>query len=177
MFRNYFTVAFRNLTANKAHSLINISGLAVGMAVSMLIGLWIWDELSYDRSIPQHDRIAMVVQNMTGNGTVNTGMSTSFPTANELRTRYGSNFKQVVIGSHTRRHVLSLDQKVIIQSGAWWEPGITSLLGLHMIHGAHTSLEAPDAILLSASTAKAYFGDADPVNKTMHIDKDMLVRV
>ncbi|HXB07155.1 MAG TPA: FtsX-like permease family protein [Puia sp.] len=177
MFRNYFKIALRNLTANKAHSIINISGLAVGMSVAMLIGLWIWDELSYDHSIPRHDRIALVMQNMTGNGTVNSWSGTPFPTANELRTRYGSNFKQVVIGSNTRRHVLSFDQKVIIQSGAWWEPGITDLLGLRMIHGAPNALDAPDAILLSASTAKAYFGDADPVNKTMHIDKDQLVRV
>src|SRR5258707_6299215 len=103
MLKNYFKIALRNLTANKAHSLINISGLAVGMAVAMLIGLWIWDELSYDRSIPQHDRIAMVMQNMTGNGTVNSWGSTPFPTANELRTRYGSNFKQVVIGTSARR--------------------------------------------------------------------------
>ncbi|HEY4337817.1 MAG TPA: ABC transporter permease [Puia sp.] len=177
MFRNYFKVAFRNLTANKAHSVINISGLAVGMSVAILIGLWIWDELSFDHSIPQHDHIAMVMQNMSGNGTINTGMGTPFPTANELRTRYGSDFKQVVIGSFPRRHVLSLDQKVITQSGAWYEPGITSVLGLQMIHGSLNSLDAPDAILLSATTAKAYFGDADPVNKTMHIDKDMLVRV
>jgi ABC-type antimicrobial peptide transport system permease subunit len=177
MLRNYFKVALRNLTANKTHSLLNISGLAVGMAVAMLIGLWIWDELSFDHSISQHDRIAMVMQNMTGNGTVNTGMGTPFPTANELRTRYGSNFKQVVIGSYARHHVLSFDQKVISQSGAWYEPGIAKVLGLKMIHGSLNSLDAPDAILLSASVAKAYFGDADPVNKTMHIDKDQLVRV
>jgi len=177
MLKNYFKVALRHLTANKAHSLINISGLAVGMAVAMLIGLWIWDELSYDHSIPQHDRIAVVAQNMLGNGVVNTGYGTPFPTADELRTRYGSDFKQVVIGSYTRRHVLNIDNKVIIQSGAWWEPGMADLLALKMIHGTRASLNSPEAILLSASVAKAYFGDADPVGKTMHIDKDMLVRV
>jgi len=177
MLKNYFKVALRNLTANKAHGLINISGLAVGMAVAMLIGLWIWDELSFDHSIPQHDRIAQVMQNMMDNGTVFTGRNTPFPTANELRTRYGSDFKQVVIGSRINRHVLSIDNKAITQSGGWWEPGISDLLGLKFIHGTHTALDAPDAILLSASVAKAYFGDADPVGKTMHIDKDMLVRV
>ncbi|HEY4111085.1 ABC transporter permease [Puia sp.] len=177
MIKNYFRIAVRNLTANKAHGIINISGLAVGMAVAMLIGLWIWDELSFDHSIPQHDRIAQVMQNMAGNGTIFTGGGTPFPTANELRTRYSNNFKQVVMGSRTSRHVLSIDNKVIIQSGAWWEPGLPDLLSLQMIHGTRDALKDPDAILLSASVAKVYFGDADPVGKAMHIDKDMLVRV
>ena len=177
MLKNYFKVALRNLTANKAHSLINISGLAVGMAVAMLIGLWIWDELSFDHSFPQHDRLAMVMQNMKWNGAVSTSRGTPFPTADELRTRYGSDFKRVVIGSRTNNHVLSVDNKVIIQSGGWWESGMSDLLDLQMIHGAREGLNSPEAILLSASIAKAYFGDADPVGKTMHIDKDMLVRV
>jgi putative ABC transport system permease protein len=177
MLKSFFKVALRNLTTNKAQSLINISGLAVGMAVAMLIGLWIWDEVSYDHSIPQHNRIAQVMQNMTGNGTIGTGSGTPFPTADELRTRYGSNFKQVVIGSRSFDHVLSIDNKVIVQTGAWWEPGIADLLGLKMIAGTRAGLAAPEAIFLSASIAKTYFGDADPIGQTMHIGKDMLVRV
>ncbi|HVU98362.1 MAG TPA: FtsX-like permease family protein [Puia sp.] len=177
MLKNYFKVALRNLTANKTHSLINVSGLAVGMAVALLIGFWIWDEVSYNRSIPQHDHIAQVMQNSVGNGTIFTGGNTPFPTADELRTRYGSDFSRVVIGSHINRHVLSIDNKVIIQSGGWWEPGMADLLGLKMVYGTHAALNAPEAILLSASVSKAYFGDTNPVGKTMHIDKDMLVRV
>jgi ABC-type antimicrobial peptide transport system permease subunit len=177
MIRNYFKVAFRSLTTNKTHSVINIAGLAVGMAVAMLIGLWIWDEISFDHSIPQHKKIAQVMQNMTGNGSVFTGGGTPFPTADELRSRYGSNFSKVVIGSNITRRVLTFENTVIIQSGAWWEPGIVDLLGLQIEKGSRSALDAPESILLSATVAKAYFGDSDPVGKTMHIDKDMLVRV
>jgi hypothetical protein len=49
MIRNYLKIAWRNLIKNKAHTFINVAGLSVGMAVAMLIGLWIWDELSYDK--------------------------------------------------------------------------------------------------------------------------------
>jgi putative ABC transport system permease protein len=72
MLRNYLRVAFRNLTRNRFSSAINIGGLAVGMSVAILIGLWVFDELSYDRSIPNHDRIAAVMQNQEISGSVQT---------------------------------------------------------------------------------------------------------
>ncbi|WP_310589203.1 ABC transporter permease [Dyadobacter sp. Leaf189] len=58
MIKNYFKIALRTLTKNKVYSFINISGLAMGMAVAMLIGLWIHDELSYDRYFKNYSRIA-----------------------------------------------------------------------------------------------------------------------
>jgi cytoskeletal protein RodZ len=57
---------------NKAHSLINIIGLSVGMAVAMSIGLWIWDELSFNKENPNYDRIAQVMQHNTINGEIGT---------------------------------------------------------------------------------------------------------
>ena len=63
MLKNYFRVAFRNLARNRFTTAINIGGLAIGMAVAILIGLWIYDELSYNHDIPQHERIASVMQN------------------------------------------------------------------------------------------------------------------
>jgi hypothetical protein len=62
MVRSYFKTAWRNLLKNKTTSLTNICGLAVGMAVAMLIGLWIWDELSFDNYHKNHDRIVQVMQ-------------------------------------------------------------------------------------------------------------------
>ncbi|HXB95942.1 MAG TPA: ABC transporter permease [Puia sp.] len=177
MLKNYLKTALRNLRANKGHSLINIGGLAVGMAVALLIGLWIWDELSFDRSNINHDHIARVMQNNTANGEVQTWGGVPFPTADELRNHYGSNFKAVVMGFGAQRHLLSDGKKPIIQTGGYWEPGAPDIFDLHMIRGTRASLKDPDAILLSASVAKAYFGDADPINQAIHIDKDMLARV
>ena len=57
MLRNYFKIAFRNLLKYKGYSFINIFGLATGMAVAMLIGLWVWDELSFNKNFKNHDRI------------------------------------------------------------------------------------------------------------------------
>ena len=61
MIKNYFKIAWRNLFKNKTSSFINISGLAVGMGVAMLIGLWIYDEMSFNRYHKNYDRIAQVM--------------------------------------------------------------------------------------------------------------------
>jgi len=77
MLKNYFKIAWRNLIKNKGYSAINIGGLAVGMAVAMLIAFWIYDELSYNKFHKNYDRIAQVMQNQTFNG--NKGTQSSIP--------------------------------------------------------------------------------------------------
>jgi len=72
MITNYLKLAWRNMVKNPSSSFINIGGLAVGMAVAMLIGLWIWDELSFDKYHQNYDKLAMVMQSETANGGITT---------------------------------------------------------------------------------------------------------
>src|SRR5882757_328739 len=99
MLKNYFKTAFRSLIKNKAHSFINIAGLSVGMGVALIIGLWIWDELSFDKQNPSYQHIAQVMQNNNLNGETGTWPTMPLPLAAELRQSYGSDFKSVVMGS------------------------------------------------------------------------------
>src|SRR4249919_1323139 len=99
MFKNYLKIAWRNLGKNKVSSFINIGGLAVGMAVAMLIGLWIYDELSFDKYHKNYNHIAQVMQHQTFNGKVYSDQSIPFPLAGELRNNYGSNFKYLAMAS------------------------------------------------------------------------------
>ena len=99
MIKNYLKVALRNLIKNKATAFINIGGLAVGMAVAILIGLWIWDELSFDKYHKNYNHVAMVMQNEIFNGTVNTGSAVSLPFDAELRKSYASDFKRIALSS------------------------------------------------------------------------------
>jgi putative ABC transport system permease protein len=177
MLKNFFKSALRNFSRDKSHSFINIAGLSVGMAVAIVIGLWIWDELSFDRYNTHYDRLARVMQNMSGNGEINSFGGTPFPLADELRSKYGSDFSQVVIGFPAREHILAFGEKMLAQSGAYFEPGAPEILDLTMLHGTKAALRDPDAIILSASVAKTYFGDTDPVNKTMKVDNEHVVRV
>jgi putative ABC transport system permease protein len=154
MFKNYFIVAWRNLIKNKMHSFINIAGLSVGMAVAMLIGFWIRDELSFDKYNPNYNSIAWVKQHLNHNGEIQTWESVPFPLAAELRKEYGNEFKEVVLGL-PNNNILSVDQKFINASGGHFEPGITRLLDLKMVRGSRDGLNDPSSILLSVSEAKA----------------------
>src|SRR5262245_60296378 len=72
MYRSYFKSALQNMLKNKMHAFINISGLAIGMAVAIIISLWIYDEVSFNKQFDNHARIGQVIQNVTNNGQVET---------------------------------------------------------------------------------------------------------
>jgi len=177
MLKNYLKTAWRNLLRNRASSFINISGLAIGMAVAVLIGLWIYDELSFNKNFKNHNRIAKVIQNVSNNGEVQTWMSVPYPLAEELRKNYGSDFKQVVLSTGINDHILSHDDKKLTKSGAFFEKNAPELFTMKMLRGNLNSLSDPSSIILSASSARAYFGNDDPLNKVMKIDNQMTVKV
>ena len=177
MFKNYLKISWRNLRRNKVYSLINITGLSAGMAVAIIIGLWIWDELSFDKYHTNYNRIAMVKQTLTNNGEVTTQSVVPYPLAEELRSKYGSNFKHVVLFDGPGAHSLSVGEKKLMKTGAYMEPAGPEMLSLKMLKGTRESLKEMSSILLSESAAKAYFGDEDPMNKAMKIDNRIDVQV
>lgn len=177
MIRNYFKISLRTLAKNKAYSFINISGLAMGMGVATLIGLWIYDELSFDRYFKNYDRIAQVWQHQTYNDQVNTQTAVPFPIGEELRRNYGADFKHVLMASWTSPHVLTVRDKKFSKSGIYIEPGAPDMLSLKMLKGTHAGLKDPYSIMLSESTAKAYFGDADPMDQPVKIDNNLTAKV
>jgi putative ABC transport system permease protein len=177
MLRNYLKIALRNLAKNKVYSFINIAGLATGMVVAMLIGLWIYDELSFDKYHQNYDRIAQVMQHQTYNGAIGTQTSVPFPIGAELRTSYGSDFKYVLMASWTGRHILTFGEKTFTKTGTFIEPQAPDMLTLKMLSGSRAGLKETASILLSESVAKAFFGETDPVGKLMKIDGDQAVKV
>src|SRR3712207_4784766 len=97
MIRNYLTTTFRNLVRNKAYSFINISGLAVGMTVTLLIGLWVWDELSFNTYHKNHDDIAQVWGGGTDpqSATIEGSFALQYPVGTTLQNNYPQYFKHV----------------------------------------------------------------------------------
>jgi putative ABC transport system permease protein len=178
MLKNYFTIAWRNLIKSKAYSAINIVGLATGMAVAILIGLWIWDELSFDRYHANHDRLAQVKTTQTFNGETGTGPAVAMPLGNELRTKYASDFEAVSMASWNGGHILGVGDKKISSEGMWVEPVFPSMFSLKMLKGnAATVLNDPSSIILSASVAKALFDNDDPLNKIVKLDNKENLKV
>ena len=177
MIKNYLTIAWRNLIKNRASSLINIGGLAVGMAVAMLIGLWIWDELSYNKNFKNYDRITQVMQNNMMNGQVGTGDATPWPMGDALHKEFGSDFKAITMATYNNGHILSYGDKKLNTGGTYFEPAALEMLSFNILKGSKNSLDDPSAIMLSASAAKAYFGDTDPMGKIMKVDNKLVVKV
>ncbi|MFD2963643.1 MULTISPECIES: ABC transporter permease [Olivibacter] len=177
MIKNYLKTAWRNLAKSKGYSAINIGGLAVGMAVVMLIGLWVYDELTFNTYHKNYDRIAQVMQHANFNGKIGTQTANPALMGLELRAKYGSDFKYVVQASWNFNPLLSIGDKRINQEGIYFEKDAPDMLSLHMLKGSRAGLHDPHSILLSASAAEALFGDEEPMGKTITLDRSQQVKV
>jgi len=178
MIKNYLKIAFRNLVKNKVSSFINIGGLTVGLAVALLTGLWIYDELSFNKYHHNYDRIAQV---MTRGNDQKEGPfannSVQYPLATELLTNYKENFKHIIRGSWVQDHILSAGDKKLSGKGQFTDAGAPEMFTLKMLKGNWSGLNDPYSIMLSASVAKALFGNADPMDQVVTIDNKTNVKV
>ncbi|MGN6418745.1 MAG: ABC transporter permease [Pseudobacter sp.] len=170
MYWNFFKTAWRNILANRTSSFINIAGLSVGMAIAMLIGLWIWEELSYNKSFKNYDRIAQVMQTVTLNGKVSTDKGNVMPLGAELRDKYNEDFTYVVLSSWTMNSLVAAGDKKINTQGNYMEEDAPEMLSLKMLAGTQKGFLRSSTVLLSESVASALFGKEDPIGKTIAID-------
>ncbi len=169
MFRNYLKIAWRNLLKNKAYSTINIGGLALGMAVTLIIGLWVQDELSYNSFYPNKDKIAQVFQSQTFNGQTGTGPAIPRPLEKALREGYGDNFNHLIMASWTNDLYLKYGENSLSRPGNYMEREAPELLNLQIIKGEKDGLREVNSIMLSESTATELFGSDNPIGKVVKV--------
>jgi putative ABC transport system permease protein len=179
MFRNYLTIAIRNLQKHRAHSFINIAGLAAGMAMALLIGLWIADEFSFDHYHSNHRRIVqvMVREEITGamrrrviasGYTSFAGYTISTALGPALRTGYHDIFQKTgMVTGYNQSSLLNVGDKAISVVGEWAQYTIPEIFTFHMVAGRAVALKDPSTVLISQSTAKALFGRTDPLGRTI----------
>lgn len=135
MFKNYFKTASRNAVKNRFTSLINIFGLAAGITVSLLVALWIYDELSFNKYFSNYKSIARVMKQQAADGIVSSGDGVPYPLLTELQTNYRDNFKYIVLTSWMGSHVLTYGDKTISQSGMYMQQDAVKMLTLKMAKG------------------------------------------
>ncbi|MDJ1486452.1 ABC transporter permease, partial [Cytophagaceae bacterium YF14B1] len=179
MLGSYLKIGLRNLVKNKVYSAINIGGLAVGMAVVILISLWINDELSFNRYHTHYDRIGMI-RNLSTNP--HTGLSQGsehqpIPMAEAIRHNYRHLFDKVVLAWSIQDYTLNFSGKNLKRAGEFIEPQAPAMLSLRMLKGSHSALADPHSVILSQTTAEAIFGTADPINQNLRIDNNLDVKV
>ncbi len=173
MFRNYFTIGWRTLLRNKGYSAINIGGLAAGMAVTILIAMWIFDEVSFNRSFENYDRIGHVMVH-NGGGTY---PSNPLPLAAELRTNYSEDFKRVAICNWPWDLSVVAGDKKFLEKGTFMEPEGAEIFSFNMIYGTRKALTEPNTLVVSESLSKKLFGDTDPVGQIVRLKNLVDVRV
>ena len=179
MFQNYLSVAVRNLRRHPAYSLINVAGLAIGMATCILILLYIQDELSYDRYHPHADRVYRIVDDIESGGqTVQTAgtptawgpaLKRDFPEIELLVRMRGTESAWLIDLGNT----IYYERKVI-----WAEPDLFNMFSVPLVAGDPvTALTEPYSMVISEDLAFKYFGAEDPIGKAVNLDNrwDFLV--
>jgi len=172
MFRNYLKIATRNLLRNKVFSAINIIGLALGIATCLIIMLFIYEELSYDRYNDKADRIVRVVFKASINdGKINEA-NVMPPTGQTLK----NEFPEVL--EVTRLYIKGLpaityqEKKFKENLFASVDPNFFQVFTLRFIKGdVKTALKEPNTVVVTKAFAKKYFGDADPIGKVISINE------
>jgi putative ABC transport system permease protein len=177
MLNHFLKMGLRNLFNKKAYSSINVVGLSLGMTVSILISLWIWDELSFNRFHQNYARIAQVMQNQNFNGDIQTWGTQAMQLGPELRKSYGGNFRYVIRASGIRAYTLMSEESILTRRGIFMEPAAPDMLSLKMLSGSRSGLNDPHSILISSSTAVALFGDENPMNRAIHLNNKLDVKV
>lgn len=177
MLKNYFKIAWRNLLKNKVYSSINVLGLALGMAVAILISLWMWDELSFDNYHRNYKTVAKVKITEVFSGHYTTQDAVAVPLAAELRTKYPNDIKRLALTSWNENFSIKAGDKSLSSVGVWTQPDLPEMLTIKMLKGSRSALQDPSSTLIAQSLAVALFGNADPINKTIRLNNKADVKV
>ncbi|RDC65594.1 ABC transporter permease [Adhaeribacter pallidiroseus] len=170
MFQNYFKTAWRHLLRNKGYSALNILGLGTGMAVALLIGLWVHHEYSYDKFLPDYERLYQVRRNFNSNGDILNFPTTSLALADALRNEIPE-IEYVAETDWMNAHGLKVDDKKIYLEGGQVNGDFLKMFRYPLVKGtAETVLQDPYSIVLTESTAQALFGNEDPLNQFVRFD-------
>ena len=176
MFKNFLKIALRTLWRSKDFSAINILGLSIGMAAAMLIGLWVNNELSYDRFYTNTDRIYQLYTRDSYGGSLQVWPRTSSLMAADLR----QNYAEVQDAARYRvvYFLVTHDDKNFNPGGAFADSGFLKIVSLPLLQGdPNTALNGDRNIVLTARLAKSLFGNEDPMGKIVRIDSADIFKV
>jgi ABC-type antimicrobial peptide transport system permease subunit len=167
MLKNYLRIAWRNLLKNRTSSIINIAGLATGMAIALIIGLWIADELSFNHYHTRHSRIAQGMVIQADKTDTYVGDVVSMPLGEALRTQYKDLFSKTALMCGGYDHLIAYGDKKLIAPGIWAQKELPEMFTFKMLSGSIASMDDPSTVLISQSLATALFGKEDPIHKTI----------
>ncbi|HVU58193.1 MAG TPA: ABC transporter permease [Puia sp.] len=173
MLKNYIRIAWRNLQKSRTSSFINIAGLATGMAIALIIGLWIYDELSFDHYHTRHSHIARgMVTQITPDETA-TDPTVSMPMGQAFKTQYSDLFTSVAHMSIPYDQLVAYDDKKLMANSAWADKELPEMFTFRMLKGSIAAAADPSTVLIAQSLATSLFGSADPINRSILIGNNL----
>ncbi len=179
MFKNYLLVAFRQLRKNRVHSFINIFGLATGMAIALVIGIWTIGEFAIDKSYPDHNRIVEIMQAQRPKGAAPNspitymGYTVSSALKPYLQKSYNDVLETTAMYTWPSDGLLINGDKSISRQGSWVDYTFPIIFGYHFLSGNAESLRDPNTALISRSAAIALFGNENAVGKTFNYNNKL----
>jgi putative ABC transport system permease protein len=172
MLKNYLKIALRNIGRHKGYSFINIAGLAIGMAVCILIVMFVRDELSYDTYHEHKDRIYRIERRwFAADGSVRGALCSVAPSFVPLLEEEFPEMEHVVRLLGSGDTLLTFGENNFVEERLYFaEQDIFEVFTIPMIKGnPETALKNPNSIVLSKSMVRKYFGDEDPMGKVMKV--------
>jgi len=177
MFSNYFKVAWRNLFRNKGFSVTNLLGLSIGMTCSILILLWVQDELNFNKSQKNYKQIYQVMANRDFNNEIFTDPNMVLPLAQSIKNEIPQ-VKNAVVTTYPSPINIAYKDLILKKTGLTASDQFFNLFTVEFIAGnPATALSDPSSIVLTQTTAKALFGNEDPINKVIKIDNERDAKV
>ena len=170
MLKNYLKTAWRNIVKTIGYSTLNVLGLSIGMSVALLIGLWVYYQHSYDKFLPDYQRLYRVQRNFDSNGDTLTFSSTSLKLADALRNQVPE-VEYVAENVGFGPHGLKVGDKKLYISGGIVGSDFLKMFNYPLLAGkADEVFKDAYSIVITESTAKALFGNENQVNKIVRFD-------
>jgi hypothetical protein len=177
MLKNYLKIAWRHLKKNKGYALLNMAGLALGMACAILILLWINDEWQYDRFHKNRDLLYRLLENQHYDGQTFTFAAMPGPFAPAARAELPE-LQYITRADFGTRSLFTLGEKSIYEQGMHVEPDFLKMFSFKLLKGnAATLLTDPSSIIITDVMAKQFFGNEDPLGKTLKVDNAKLYTI
>ncbi|MFT4203125.1 MAG: ABC transporter permease [Chitinophagaceae bacterium] len=170
MFRNYLKTAWRNIVRNRQYAVLNIAGLSIGLAVSLMIGLWTYSAFQYNKNFKHYNAIGMLMVTGTFSGEKETDPICSPPFVTTLRNKYGNYFQHVTLSTHAINSVFAQKDRKVEDMGVYADPEFFEIFQPTLLQGNYSTDNAKNGLFISASLAKKLFGTDNPIDQPLRIN-------
>jgi len=174
MIKNYIKTALRSFKRHKSSFLINVIGLSIGMACSILIFLWVFDELGHDRFHEDVDQVYQVMEHQTYSGNMFSTHSTPGILAPALKEEVPE-FEYIATYTWNMEFLFTKEEKSLKENGMYARPDLFHILSIPLIQGNRDELLSnPQSVVISRELARRYFGDENPIGESITINGEEL---